>query len=162
MFKILAFDFDLVLFILVCRLIVTKVEIIQSQMLVCLRCNLATLQLLQLGRMLRLRQCTMEMNIVLQQLDRLKVLLEVLPDKCHHGIQTCKLADHRLFLFPAPFLVRYIPHHQVARCMPQHLCLRAHHQCISQVLHRICDQVVRHPQVFDLLVLHLLITANPE
>lgn len=157
---LIAFNF------LICRHTVTRVEIIQSQMLACLLCNLVTLLLLQHGKMLRLLRCTMETNTMLQQLDQLKVL----QDKCNHGIQACKQADQRLFQLLAPFLVKRFLHHQVVRYMPPHQCQRVHlpqllqawilGECISLVLHRMCDQVVLHLQVSDLLVLHLRITAN--
>lgn len=157
---LIAFNF------LICRHTVTRVEIIQSQMLACLLCNLVTLLLLQHGKMLRLLRCTMETNTMLQQLDQLKVL----QDKCNHGIQACKQADQRLFQLLAPFLVKRFLHHQVVRYMPPHQCQRVHlpqllqvwilGECISLVLHRMCDQVVLRLQVSDLLVLHLLITAN--
>lgn len=156
---LIAFNF------LICRHTVTRVEIIQSQMLACLLCNLVTLLLLQHGKMLRLLRCTMETNTMLQPLDQLKVL----QDKCNHGIQACKQADQRLFQFLAPFLVKRFLHHQVVQYMPPHQCQRVHlpqllqvwilGECISLVLHRMCDQVL-HLQVSDLLVLHLLITAN--
>lgn len=151
----------------------TKVEIIQSQKLVCLRRSkfLVTLLLQQLGRIPRLLRCTMGTSSVVQLLCRPKGL----QGKGHHGIQPCRRADQRLFQFRAHFLVKHFMHPQV-QYIPLQQCRQVLHlskqaqllppvwllgEYLSQVVRPTCDLgVVLHLQELDLLVPHHPTMAN--